>query len=110
MASSGIEFDPVFAEDYLYFYRPVLDQQAPDDVEAIWRLLGLAPEMDVLDLPCGYGRISNLLAQRGCHVTAVDSCETFWLQPAPAPRSLVRRLSMGGPTCVLCHGSEGSTP
>ena len=77
MAVTGIEFDPIFAEDYLYFYGLVLDQQAPADVEAIWRLLGLAPGMDLLDLPCGYGRIANLLAQRGCHVTAVDSCETF---------------------------------
>lgn len=77
MAATGIEFDPIFAEDYLYFYGPVLDQQAPADAEAIWRLLGLAPGMDVLDLPCGYGRIANLLAQRGCHVTGVDSCETF---------------------------------
>jgi SAM-dependent methyltransferase len=77
MVATGIEFDPIFAEDYLYFYGPVLDQQAPADAETIWRLLGLAPGMDVLDLPCGYGRIANLLAQRGCHVTAVDSCEIF---------------------------------
>jgi SAM-dependent methyltransferase len=77
MAATGIEFDPIFAEDYHYFYGAVLDQQAPEDVEAIWRLLGLAPGMDVLDLPCGYGRIANLLAQRGCHVTAIDSCESF---------------------------------
>src|SRR5580698_558959 len=77
MAASGIEFDPIFADDYLYFYASVLDQQAPVDVETIWRLLGLAPGMDVLDLPCGYGRIANLLGQRGCHVTAVDSSESF---------------------------------
>jgi SAM-dependent methyltransferase len=81
MAATGIEFDSIFAEDYLYFYGPTLDQQAPADVEAIWRLLGLAPGMDVLDLPCGYGRIANLLAQRECHVTGVDSCEAF-LSPA----------------------------
>ena len=79
MAATGVEFDPIFAEDYLYFYGPTLDQQAPADVEAIWQLLGLAPGMDVLDLPCGYGRIANLLAQRGCHVTGVDSCEAFLL-------------------------------
>jgi SAM-dependent methyltransferase len=77
MAAAGIEFDPIFAEDYLYFYGPMLDQQAPADVETIWRLLGLAPGIDVLDVPCGHGRIANLLAQRGCRVTATDSCETF---------------------------------
>lgn len=36
------------------------------------RLLGLQSGMQVLDLGCGNGIASYALAQRGCHVTAVD--------------------------------------
>jgi 2-polyprenyl-3-methyl-5-hydroxy-6-metoxy-1,4-benzoquinol methylase len=77
MAPTGIQFDPGFVDDYLYFFGPMLDGQAPADVEAIWRLVSLRPGLDVLDVPCGYGRIANRLAQRGCNVTAVDDCDTF---------------------------------
>jgi cyclopropane fatty-acyl-phospholipid synthase-like methyltransferase len=48
------------------------------------RLLELEPGMELLDLACGYGRITNRFAKRGCRVTglaAVASGEgraPFW--------------------------------
>jgi SAM-dependent methyltransferase len=40
--------------------------------EGLWRLLRLGPETRVLDAPCGYGRLSRPLAQRGAVVVGVD--------------------------------------
>jgi SAM-dependent methyltransferase len=55
-----------------------------DDVDAnraaaekIERLLGLAPGSDVLDVPCGDGRISHELADLGYVVTGVDASGRF---------------------------------
>lgn len=33
--------------------------------------------MEVLDLACGHGRIAARLAQRGCHLTGLDSSPLF---------------------------------
>ncbi len=46
--------------------------KAPDkterEVTGLWALLHLSPGDRVLDAPCGYGRISRALAERGVHV------------------------------------------
>jgi len=73
-------FDPetVFCEDYLYFYGPYLTpEQNAQQADVIWRLLSLKKKNTVLDLGCGHGRISNELAQRGIHMTGLDSSEFF---------------------------------
>jgi 2-polyprenyl-3-methyl-5-hydroxy-6-metoxy-1,4-benzoquinol methylase len=57
----------LFDDDYLYFYSDVLGPQRSDaDAALISELLSLGPGMRVLDAPCGEGRISGRLAQRGC--------------------------------------------
>lgn len=67
-----------FNDDYLYFTTPLFPPEVTErEVEIIWRLLGLEPGKAVLDLGCGYGRISNRLAQRGCKVTGLDSNALF---------------------------------
>jgi SAM-dependent methyltransferase len=43
------------------------------EVDSIVRLLGLRPGASVLDVPCGPGRHLLHLAERGMHVTGVDS-------------------------------------
>jgi ubiquinone/menaquinone biosynthesis C-methylase UbiE len=72
----------VFGEDYLYFYgtwlTPELDEAQTD---LIWRLLGLEPGADVLDVACGHGRIANRLAGRGAQVTGLDA-DPFFLEKA----------------------------
>jgi ubiquinone/menaquinone biosynthesis C-methylase UbiE len=71
------EFSEVFNDDYLYFYGPDLEAVSDSQAETIWRLLDLAPGMEVLDLACGHGRIANRLAQRGARVTGLDATPLF---------------------------------
>src|SRR5579884_3262275 len=60
-----------FDDDYFHVWAttPERDQREAD---GIWQLLELAPGARVLDAPCGYGRLSRLLAERGADVVGVD--------------------------------------
>lgn len=72
------EFDceGVFDEDYLYFYEQVLTpERTAAEIEQIAELLG--PRDDILDYPCGHGRIANGLAERGYRITGIDQSEHF---------------------------------
>ncbi|MGA8529522.1 MAG: class I SAM-dependent methyltransferase [Acidobacteriaceae bacterium] len=40
--------------------------------DAVWKLLGLREGSRLLDAPCGYGRVSAPMAQRGAVVVGVD--------------------------------------
>ena len=61
----------VFGEDYLYFYEGWLDDELSDaQAELLWEILGLAAGDEVLDVPCGHGRIANRLAANGAHALA----------------------------------------
>jgi 2-polyprenyl-3-methyl-5-hydroxy-6-metoxy-1,4-benzoquinol methylase len=71
------EFEGVFDEDYLYFYETFLDERTPEEVERIVELLECEPAAEILDCPCGHGRISNALADRGFRVTGIDVTELF---------------------------------
>jgi SAM-dependent methyltransferase len=63
----------LFDGDYLYFYADALGSERSDaEAQAIARLLSLRPEMRVLDVPCGEGRIAGRLARLGCEVVGVD--------------------------------------
>lgn len=69
----------VFGDDYLYFYETWLDDELSDaEAELLWKVLGLAAGDEVLDVPCGHGRIANRLAQRGARVVGLDA-DTFFL-------------------------------
>jgi SAM-dependent methyltransferase len=74
---SEFDFPGVFEEDYLYFYEPMLGERTETDVDTIVRLLELESGADVLDCPCGHGRISNALAARGFHVVGLDASKLF---------------------------------
>lgn len=77
----------VFGEDYLYFYEGFLTDELSDgQVERIWNLLGLEAGTDVLDVPCGHGRIANRLAARGARVTGLDA-DPLFLERARADAS-----------------------
>ena len=72
----------VFGEDYLYFYESWLDDERSDaQAHRIWESLGLAEGDEVLDVPCGHGRIANRLAAKGARVTGVDA-DAFFLERA----------------------------
>lgn len=71
------DVEGVFDEDYLHFFGEVLDGGCDAETDLIWQLLELEPGLEVLDLACGYGRIANRLAERGCKVTGLDAAPLF---------------------------------
>ena len=72
------DFEATFGDDYLYFYADALSDEVSDrDTDDMVSLLGLRPGDFVLDAPCGHGRISNRLADRGINVVGVDASELF---------------------------------
>lgn len=86
---------------------------ASAQVEGLWSLLGLREGSRVLDAPCGYGRLSRLLAERGAIVLGVDAAPALLdhaeRQRGDLPRSRLRyvrhdlraRLGEGGFDCAL---------
>jgi SAM-dependent methyltransferase len=67
-----------FGEDYLYFYDAFLTDEVSDaQADRLWRLLELESGVEVLDVPCGHGRIANRLAARGASVTGLDADPLF---------------------------------
>jgi biotin carboxylase/SAM-dependent methyltransferase len=53
-----------------FWLRP--EHQAPVDADVIWQGLALSPGEEVLDCPCGDGRVGIHLAARGARMTGVD--------------------------------------
>jgi 2-polyprenyl-3-methyl-5-hydroxy-6-metoxy-1,4-benzoquinol methylase len=74
---SEFDFEGVFEQDYLYFHEAMLRERADADVDTIVRLLELESGAEILDCPCGHGRISNRLAARGFRVAGLDASELF---------------------------------
>lgn len=67
------KLESYFSDDYLHFgdvVNPPATSQR--EVGAIWKLLSLAQGSSVLELGCGYGRITNRLAGKGARVTGLD--------------------------------------
>ncbi|MBW1880155.1 MAG: methyltransferase domain-containing protein [Deltaproteobacteria bacterium] len=66
-------YQSFFEGDWLYVQRNIFPPEKSEaDAEAIIGLLGLQPGQEVLDVPCGTGRIAIPLAARGLVVTGVD--------------------------------------
>lgn len=62
-----------FDEEYLALWSGLFPRERCEaEAEALWQLLDLAPGARILDAPCGYGRVSVPLAQRGARVLGVD--------------------------------------
>jgi SAM-dependent methyltransferase len=60
------------------FWKAVIPREATsEDVEFLWKHLGLSAGSRVLDVPCGSGRLTIPLAARGCAMTGVDISEQF---------------------------------
>jgi SAM-dependent methyltransferase len=71
------DFEGVFDEDYLYFYEAMLSERTQEDVDTVVELLELPAGSEILDCPCGHGRIANALAERGFRVSGLDASELF---------------------------------
>ena len=80
------EFEGVFDEDYLYFYETFLAERTPEEVERIVELFELEPGTEILDCPCGHGRIANSLGERGFRVTGLDALHRPLVHRARASR------------------------
>ncbi|MEY2451540.1 MAG: hypothetical protein QOD92_1114 [Acidimicrobiaceae bacterium] len=94
------DFEETFGENYLYFYADFLSDEHNDaDVDAIVSALDLRGGERILDAPCGHGRISNRLAERGMSVVGVDATDLF----------LDRARERGGSVEYL-HGDIRSLP
>lgn len=66
-------YEGYFREDYLRLYAPVLSEERDAaEVENIVTVLALEPGAEILDLCCGQGRHTALLAQRGYRMTGLD--------------------------------------
>lgn len=80
-----------FDERYLEIYRDRLPpEQTRTEVRALIELLGLPLGARILDVPCGWGRHSLLLAEAGYSVTGVDLSD-LQLQEA---RSAAQRMGV----------------
>ncbi|WP_376797186.1 methyltransferase domain-containing protein [Thermogemmatispora sp.] len=77
--SAAFDVEGTFeASDYRYFYDTMLTEERSErEVALIWQLLELQPGTPLLDLACGYGRIANRLAARGCLLSGLDQSATF---------------------------------
>jgi SAM-dependent methyltransferase len=68
----------VFTDDYLYFYRDILDGARRDRDLRLIMDLSIAPiGARILDVGCGYGRLSNGLAKAGYEVVGCDTNPAF---------------------------------
>ena len=65
-------WETFFAGHWLDVQREVRAGRASDEADFLARVLDLKPGSRVLDVPCGNGRLSIPLAERGCSVTGVD--------------------------------------
>lgn len=103
-----------FDEDYVRLWSGAeMAGTTAQQVEALWALLGLQEQSRVLDAPCGYGRVSKPLAERGAVVVGVDQSEDLLALAerqrgdiARARLSYLRhdlreRLPQGGFDCAL---------
>jgi SAM-dependent methyltransferase len=67
-----------FDADYVRLWA---QSEVPDSTAAqvggLWSLLGLQEGRRVLDAPCGYGRLSRPLAERGAIVLGVDQSQAL---------------------------------
>lgn len=67
-----------FGKYYLRTHNPILtEKKTNEEVDFIDKVLSLPQGAKVLDLPCGHGRHSILLSQKGYDVTGIDIQEDF---------------------------------
>ncbi len=75
-----------FDADYVHVWGAFISgERNQQEADGLWQLLELREGSRVLDAPCGYGRLSRPLAERGAHVVGVDQSKDL-LQEAEKNR------------------------
>ena len=64
-----------FGTDYLDVYTHRNEEEASEFLSTLQKTVSLDPQQRILDLCCGTGRYSLMLARRGCSVTGLDLSE-----------------------------------
>lgn len=82
-----------FSEDYLKLYSHD-EGQSSREVSAVIRMLQLHEGQRVLDLACGFGRHSVILAQKGFNVTGYDLSSSFLKKAREIAESLLVGLDL----------------
>jgi len=101
----------------LSWQRAVPASLTEAEVDFILEKTALTPGTRILDVPCGFGRHTLALAERGYRVTGVDLAETYiqQLSEEVAARNLpvtlihgdALRIDLGGPyDAVVCMGNS----
>ena len=89
-------YEEAFRHDYLLVYPHRNEEQAKLEVEFALRVCGFRQPSKILDLCCGYGRHSSLLAKKGFQVVGCDlspellKCFAERLDGLPAKPRIVR--------------------
>jgi|AntDeeMetageno50_2_1112565.scaffolds.fasta_scaffold02024_2 SAM-dependent methyltransferase len=60
-----------------FMFPPEKDEEATEQIDELHDLIDLEPNERVLDVPCGIGRHTVELAERGFDVTAVDATAAY---------------------------------
>jgi SAM-dependent methyltransferase len=69
-------WETFFDEDYVEAWTAAESfQRTADQAEAIERLLDPSPGAEILDVPCGFGRIAKPLHDRGYRVMGIDASD-----------------------------------
>lgn len=67
-----------FGKYYLRTHNPILtEKKTNEETDFIIEVLDLPKDSKILDLPCGHGRHSILLSEKGYKVTGIDIQEDF---------------------------------
>lgn len=82
-----------FDDNYLKLYS-YTEQTAPGEVDGILRMLNIQPPGKILDLCCGFGRHSLVLARKGFEITGLDLSEKFLQEARERADKLGLRLNL----------------
>ena len=82
-----------FDADYIRLWDSFTAERTATEADGLWQVLELYDGSRVLDAPCGYGRLSRPLAERGAVVLGVDQSEAL-LQHAEGERGDLRAVQL----------------
>lgn len=69
-------FDEYFDDTYIQTYTHLNWERTGKEVDFLEKVLSLTPEMEIMDVPCGFGRHSIELTRRGFKVTGIEYNQT----------------------------------